>query len=220
MRMSSKLLILAGGVLFFLSGCSLWPVRGTDTQFTTDPTVVFNAQVDQLGAAMELQTELDTLFDSVVPVSYVYPLAEYTTARTQPVFGQYTEGQGYHTGDDIKVSDPAATVPVYAITTATLVQKQTVSGYDGVVILEFVDNAVTYHALYGHINLDSVSAAVGDTVTSGTQLGVLADGEGKRLYFSIYPFTGTELYAEYVSADADLVYWENPNDWLREHRAL
>ncbi|EKD79616.1 MAG: hypothetical protein ACD_41C00025G0007, partial [uncultured bacterium] len=200
---------------------------------TNDQTAVFSAQVDELGATLELQEQLGTIFDSAVPNTFTYPMASYTTARTKKVFGQYIAPDsgdrfsGYHTGDDVEVTDVMVVVPVYALTTATVMQKQTVSGYGGVVILEFVDANVTYHALYGHLNLDSVTAVVGDTVTGGTQLGVLGDdasaqtdGERKHLHFGLYPFTGTELYAGYVVDDADLVNWVNPADWLRSHNAI
>lgn len=216
-------------------GCTLpFTKTASPQRVIENPTEVFQNSVEDLGNTIELESQLQNLFGEATDTSanFVYPVANYTTARTKKVFGQYIAPDsgdrfsGYHTGDDIEVADLAATVPVYALTTATVVQKQTISGYGGVVILEFVDQAITYHALYGHLNLTSVNVVVGDTVNSGTQLGVLGDdqseqtdGERKHLHFGIYPYTGTELYAGYVANDADLVNWLNPADWLRSHNA-
>lgn len=202
---------------------------------TTSPQQDFQEQVAALGGHLELESDLRSLFDGVsaVATTYVYPIDSYTTNRTVKVFGQYIAPDsgdrfsGYHTGDDVEVTDLAAVVPVYAITNATVVQKQTVSSYGGVVVLEFVDAGITYHALYGHLNIDSVIVVVGDSVVGGTQLGVLGDdqsdqtdGERKHLHFGIYPYSGTELYAGYVENDADLTNWVNPADWLRNHQAV
>ena len=233
--MSSKPIILAGIVVISVSGCTLPFSQTAVSQPTTvDPIEAFQESVADLGSTLELETQLQTAFSGVTNPSsgLVYPMANYTAARTKKVFGQYIAPDsgdrfsGYHTGDDIEVSDLAAVVPVYALTDVTIVQKQTVSGYGGVVIVEFVDAGVTYHALYGHLKLDSVTAVVGDAVAGGTQLGVLGDdqseqtdGERKHLLFGLYPYTSTELYAGYVANDADLVNWVNPADWLRTHGA-
>lgn len=227
--MSSKLSLL-GVLLLTVTGCTVWSTSSPTNTVVSDPIATFNAQVNELGANLELQTELNTLFDTTVASGFFYPMEQYSTTRTRKVFGQYIAPDsgdrfsGYHTGDDVEVTDVSATVPVVALTTATVVQKQTVSGYGGVVILEFTDSGTTYHALYGHLNLDSVSVPVGDTITAGAQLGVLGDdasaqtdGERKHLHFGLYPFTGTELYAGYVANDIDLVNWVNPADWLRDH---
>lgn len=229
--MSSKLIVLYGILAISLVGCSVWPNSAPIQPVTVDPISAFTEDIDQLGDTLQLESELGELFTTeTASQNFVYPIADYTTARTKKVFGQYIAPDsgdrfsGYHTGDDIEVADLAATVPVYALTTATVVQKQTVSGYGGVVILEFIDQGITYHALYGHLNLSSVSIIVGDTVNGGTQLGVLGDdqseqtdGERKHLHFGIYSYTGIELYAGYVADDTDLMNWLNPADWLRSH---
>ncbi len=202
---------------------------------TTNPQEDFERQGTALGNALRRESDLRVLFEDAAAVvgTYVYPIGSYTTNRTVKVFGQYIAPDsedrfyGYHTGDDVEVTDLAAVVPVYVMTSATVVQKQTVSGYGGVVILEFVDAGITYHALYGHLNIDSVTVVVGDSVVGGTQLGVLGDdqsdqtdGERKHLHFGIYPYSGTELYAGYVEDDADLANWVNPADFLRQLGAI
>lgn len=225
---------MAGLITVSTVGCTMPFTKTVSPQRVIEnPTEAFQNSIEDLGNTIELESQLQNLFGETTDASadFVYPVANYTTARTKKIFGQYIAPDsgdrfsGYHTGDDIEVADLAATVPVYALTTATVVQKQTVGGYGGVVVLEFVDQDITYHALYGHLNLTSVNVAVGDTVNSGIQLGVLGDdqseqtdGERKHLHFGIYPYTGTELYAGYAADDADLVNWDNPADWLRDHK--
>lgn len=235
MGMSSRLGIMASLIVVSSTGCSVWPTTNDIQPLVVDPVDVLNERIDQLGNTLELESEITELFTNTNSTAqgFVYPVTNYTTARTKKVFGQYIASDsgdrfsGYHTGDDLEVTDLSAPVPVYALTSATVVQKQSVSGYGGVVIVEFVDQTVTYHALYGHLNLASVTAAVGDAVIGGTQLGVLGDdqseqtdGERKHLHFGLYPYTGTEFYAGYVADDADLVNWLNPADWLRNHSAV
>ncbi len=220
-----------------LAGCTL-PVlqKSSSTTVIADPIKQFQQQAEDLGNTIELESQMQNLFASQAKsedVNFTYPIEAYTTARTQKTFGQYIEPDsgdrfsGYHTGDDVEVSDRSVEVPVYVLADAMVIQKQVVSGYGGVVILEFTADAVTYHALYGHLDLASVTAEVGDQLKQGDQLGVLGedqstetDGERKHLHFGLYPYTGTELYAGYVQNNADLVHWINPADFLREHQAI
>ena len=217
-----------------LGGCTLpWNTPAV-VSVQLDPVEQFQQQVDSLGNTLQIESAVQKIISDQATVehSYVYPIAHYTSARTKKVFGQYIPPDsgdrfsGYHTGDDIEVEDLQAEVPVYALTDATVVQKQTLSGYGGVVVLEFTEQDVTYHALYGHLDLASVTVEIGDTVVGGSQLGLLGDdqsdetdGERKHLHFGLYPYTGTELYAGYVQDDAALNNWLNPSDYLRSHQA-
>lgn len=227
-------IILGLAVMVLFTGCS----RNNNLVVpTVDPTVIFQKQLQALDTSLSLESELRNLFtnaDSVVPAStYTYPMQQYTTLRTKLVFGQYVSPNsgdrfsGYHTGDDIEVTDVTTEVPFFALTSATVLRKETVSGYGGVLILEFTEGATTYQAFYGHVDLNSITAVVGDTVQAGDQLGVLGDdassetdGERKHLHFAIYPSSGTVLYAGYISSDADLQQWLNPSDFLRTAKAV
>lgn len=235
MRFRHFSLILLG---LSLAGCS-WSLQRqptiTNTNNRSNVVEEFEAQTEALGNNLDLENQIASLF-SAQPVTgqdITYPIANYTTARTKKTFGQYIPADGsdrfsgYHTGDDIEVTDITVEVPVYVVHTAQIVNKQTVSGYGGVVVLEFTYNNIVYHALYGHLDLNSVTAKVGDTVAGGTQLGNLGDdrsdetdGERKHLHFGLYPYTGVELYAGYVTDDTDLVSWVNPSDFLRSAGAV
>lgn len=225
--------ILGLATSLFVSGCQF----GQNVQIpTTDPIDVFEEQIQGLEATFTLENELRNIIqtDSVSTQTYIYPMQNYSTSKTKKIFGQYIDPNagdrfsGYHTGDDIEVTDISVEVPFFALTDATVVRKDTISGYGGVLILEFVDDdAVTYQALYGHVDLSSISAKVGDAVSAGQRLGMLGDdqsaetdGERKHLHFGIYPATGLVLYAGYTATDADLQQWVNPSDFLRTVGAI
>lgn len=225
-----------------VAGCVNIPTRPTLNTNTANQNfeTVFNSEVELLGTELqEASDELifkNSLQDEVTTISeqnYYYPMADYQKNLIRKPFGQFIPNDGsdrfygYHTGDDIEVVDLSAEVPVYALTDAKIVRLQFISGYGGVLILEFSDrDDVTYHALYGHIDLTSVPFTVGQAVRKGEQIAILGDhesvetdGERKHLHFGIYPFSATELYAGYVGTDSDLIGWSNPADFLRSHYA-
>lgn len=229
--MAMRNIFLGLALSLFVAGCSYNQPTYVPT---TDPIESFQEQIQGFDQSLTIESELRTILDQDnTPTSdYVYPMENYVTLRTKKVFGQFIAPNsgdrfsGYHTGDDIEVVDVTAEVPFYALADATVLRKETVGGYGGVLIVEFVDNGTTYQALYGHVDLASISAAVGDVVVRGTRLGVLGDdlssetdGERKHLHFALYPSTGTVLYAGYTSNDADLQQWVNPSDFLREASA-
>lgn len=237
MFMRSRFFITLAGSLAILalSGCSYFGLNHQPIFTNYNPADILQRQSASLDGSLQLETDLRNLFDQKVVTTgdYTYPIAEYTIQRTQKIFGQYIAPDsgdrftGYHTGDDIEVPDKTVEISVYVLTDASMVRKETVAGYGGVVILEFIDQGQTYHALYGHLDIASVTAAVGDTVHRGAVLGNLGDdasaetdGERKHLHFGLYPYTGTELFTGYVDNDADLALWVNPADWLRQHGAV
>lgn len=236
------LTFLVLGVFGIVTGCSrIQPA--TETQITTtqlDPQLVFDSEVNSLGSDLQqnsdeliLKNRLQDEVAIVASQAFYYPMVDYQQHISRKAFGQFIPDDGtdrftgYHTGDDIEVSDVTAEVPVYAITDALVTSKQYVSGYGGVVIIEFEDaEGDVYHALYGHVDLASVPFEVGESVARGDQLAVLGDhesaetdGERKHLHFGIYAYASTELYAGYVQDDADLVAWENPSQFLRDRYA-
>lgn len=229
-------------VVVATAGCSrLQPA--TENNVSTiqpNPQLTFDNELDSLGSALEqnsdeliLKNRLQDEVATVAAEAFYFPMPNYQQNITRKAFGQFIPDDGtdrftgYHTGDDIEVSDVTAEVPVYAMTDALVTSKQYVSGYGGVVIIEFEDSeGDVYHALYGHVDLASVPFEVGDAVARGEQIAILGDhesaetdGERKHLHFGIYAYANTELYAGYVEDDADLVAWENPSQFLRDRYA-
>lgn len=231
--MHTRLFLLVA--VLVVAGCGV--NQPTVNPAATLPNIdeIFEKQSKSLEDSLVLETELRDLFNQALPAStapYVYPMQQYRELRTKKVFGQYIAPDsgdrftGYHTGDDVEVTDVATAVPFFVLVDATMVRKEIVPGYGGVVILEFIDGNQTYHALYGHVDLATVIGVVDDAVAGGSLLGYLGDdasvatdGERKHLHFGIYAYTGTELFAGYTATDHDLDWWVNPSDFFREREA-
>lgn len=211
-------LILISIILFGLVGCTTTN-NTSSNQGSQDGLEQFEQDIDRLSDQLFLESQLNELFSTAKnnTAEYQYPIADYAKLRSSQVFGQYSEA-GYHTGDDLIVTDSETVTAVVAITDAIIVKKETISGYGGVVILEFVQDTQTYHALYTQLNLDSVIAKVGDSITAGETLGQI-QVDKTTWHFGIFPYNGAELLTENVAVDADLAKWENPFDFIRERLA-
>lgn len=165
--------------------------------------------------------------------TYAFPIENYFQNQTKKVFGKYITKEnspvsperfsGYHAGVDIEINPEQLDkeVPVYAITDSELIYKKWVSGYGGVAILKFQLNGENMTALYGHLNIDSISKNVGEKIQKGEKLGILGkaystetDGERKHLHFSIHKGDSTELKG-YVSNQSELSSWVDPNSLFK-----
>lgn len=230
-----------------LGGCSVLPATNNSTSDVTSDVTrettldAFTDSLNDTGDALqdiddniELDQTMTDVVENLVNPEYYYPVSDYSNLRTKKIFGQYIAPDsgdrfsGYHTGDDLEVSDITVEVPVYVIADSMVVKKQTVSGYGGVVIIAFVEETSgdIIHALYGHLDVESVTVEVGDEVVAGEMLGRLGDdksgetdGERKHLHFGLYPYMNTYQYAGYVQSEGDLDSWINPSEFLREQLA-
>lgn len=150
----------------------------------------------------------------------------YITKATSPV--QPERFSGYHAGSDAEATSEAeknVDVPVYAAADGTVVLRQAVNGYGGVVMVESTVDNETVTFLYGHVRLSSVTKTVGKTVKKGERLGFLGtgyssetDNERKHLHFAILKGASTKL-AGYVTSKAALSPWYDPEAWLKERNA-
>lgn len=238
--MRNLILVLSLGLLLGAAGCVLpGEPSAKNLVGSANVSTLFEESLDAIGNDLQAESDVRAVaadltdqISTAVTTDYVYPIQTYSTHRTSKVFGQYIAPDagdrfsGYHTGDDVEVDDINASAAVYAITGGTMIRRQTVPGYGGVVILKFSNNDITYHALYGHLDLDSVGIAVGEQVVAGQQLGLLGedksadtDGERKHLHFAIYPYTGTEQFAGYVDTEADIAKWIDPAAFLKTQSA-
>jgi len=150
----------------------------------------------------------------------VLPIDEYVARRRVKVFGQLVHDRfnGYHLGDDIEYTDATGTpIFVYALTNAKVrYLNPHVSGYGGVIVLQFTLHGQVMNALYGHLDLRKTALRVGSFVTHGQKIAMLGegysyqtDGERKHLHFSLYPGTMLRLQG-YVSTKALLKNWMDP----------
>ncbi len=156
-----------------------------------------------------------------VTPSVTLPIDDYVERRTVKSFGEYISDRfvGYHVGDDVEYEDVGEEVPVVAISDGTVERAEFVSGYGGFVLIDHGD----VNALYGHLDLGSVTLEPGDTVIKGQMIGNLGDdrspetdGERKHLHFGLYQgepikINGYERTAEEVST------WLNPTNYFAEH---
>ena len=129
---------------------------------------------------------------------------------------------GYHTGADFETFDDEKDkdVEVRAFCGGPIRERRTADGYGGVVVQECLlsDQAVT--VVYGHLNIASVDAKVGEYVAPGDELGALGaafssetDGERKHLHFGIHKGTSIDLRG-YVARNVELDQWLNPWQYI------
>lgn len=162
----------------------------------------------------------------------VYPIENFESGITLKSFGtsitpatspvQPERFSGYHAGVDVEAGDLEGDVPVYSIADGEVVVVRSVDGYGGVVVIECTFDGEPMLALYGHVDLGSVSVAEGDFVSMGQQVAVLGegytdetDGERKHLHFALIPGS-TVTYLGYVQNEAALSTWVNPVAFFEE----
>ncbi len=209
-------------------------IRSTDDSPTTfyvfaKAPEVSDATFDAFLNSLKFTTEVEAS-------QVVYPLKDFLSRITKKRFGQYITPQnspvsperflGYHTGVDAETTSDEQNleVPVVAIATGIVTFSRTVDGYGGVVMIEHQVDGQTVTALYGHLDIDSVTLAVGATVTPGQTIGVLGaggtsatSGERKHLHFGLLTGASANLRG-YVSQTGDLTPWLDPLEWLNAHQ--
>lgn len=148
------------------------------------------------------------------------PFGVYITPDTSPV--QPEKFSGYHTGKDYEIfeDEENADVTIRASCRGNVRIRQHVNGYGGVLVQDCEINGESVIVLYGHLNLESITALVGNTLAQGEIIGNLGqgfssqtDGERKHLHLAIYK--GNEInYRGYVSSEDELEEWIDPEEIL------
>ena len=122
---------------------------------------------------------------------------------------------GYHTGVDFEAfpAEQNIDVPIYAICDGTLAVKEYATGYGGVAVERCQISGADVMVIYGHLRLESISPAVGESVGQGQQIAVLGtgygtetDGERKHLHLGIRKGKNINILG-YVAASAELNQW-------------
>lgn len=167
-----------------------------------------------------------------IPASLVYPIENFETGITLKSFGSYITPEtspvqperfsGYHTGVDVEADKLEEETPVVSIADGTVVLARTVNGYGGVVVVQYWFDEEPILALYGHLDMSSVSVGEGDSLALGQVLGVLGegytqetDGERKHLHFALIPGETVSLLG-YVQSEAALSGWLDPVAFFEE----
>ena len=121
------------------------------------------------------------------------PFGIYITPQTSPV--QPERFTGYHTGVDFETlpSEQNIDVPIYAVCAGKLLAKEWASGYGGLAVQACQLAGQNVTIIYGHLQLASITATVGQQLAAGQQLGILGkgystetDGERKHLHLGIH----------------------------------
>jgi murein DD-endopeptidase MepM/ murein hydrolase activator NlpD len=148
------------------------------------------------------------------------PLGIYISSKYSPVSPE--RFAGFHTGTDFEAfsDEQNIDVPVYAICTGRVLQKQFGRGYGGMIVqsCELSDSPIT--VVYGHIRLTSAKAGVRDTLSAGEFLANLGtgystetDGERKHLHLGIHKGAASDTRG-YVSNKSELLNWIDIVDYL------
>jgi murein DD-endopeptidase MepM/ murein hydrolase activator NlpD len=141
----------------------------------------------------------------------------------------YNRFYGYHSAVDLEVfpDEINKKVPVYAVTSGTIVYIGMLSGYGGVILLRPDNENCT--VLYGHVKIKGLSFKVGDHINTeagpvvltylGDRFSSETSKERKHLHFGIHK--GTDLYfrGHEISPARVAQKWYNPNDFLKEKGA-
>jgi murein DD-endopeptidase MepM/ murein hydrolase activator NlpD len=146
------------------------------------------------------------------------PFGKYITPANSPV--QPEKFSGYHTGTDFEIltDELDKTIQVKTICGGVLNFKRTASGYGGVVGQDCMLDGQSVIVIYGHLNINSISAEVGKYIRPGAVLGELGankssqtDGERKHLHLGIKKGTTVDIRG-YVSVESELATWFDPCD--------
>ncbi len=171
---------------------------------------------------------------------YFYPIKNYRQRITERGFGKEVKPtdnkkfacgasfSGFHTADDLEVTNEELQkpVPVFAVASGRIEQAENASGYGGLIIIRQTINNQEYTAIYGHIDLKSLSKKTGDRVEAGEKIAELGDGcsaetdnERKHLHFGLVKGNETEIRG-YVKSSSELERFQNPSQLLEEVGAV
>lgn len=127
---------------------------------------------------------------------------------------------GYHTGTDFEIlpGEENSAVEIFAICNGPLLQKRTASGYGGLAVQACTINNQAVTVVYGHLQLSSINAGIGEQLAAGQTIGQLGagnspatDGERKHLHLGIHKGSQANI-AGYVSNQSALNNWINYQD--------
>lgn len=228
--MSNKfflIILFVGGLLLLLTGCT---IKSTNANSNTNVVASVNVNtVTSQNTNAQASANINTapmVKEFIAPIDRPAerltkkPFGIYITPKTSPI--QPERFTGFHTGVDFETfADEADTdVKITASCTGMVRVRQRVSGYGGVLIQDCVLAGGKVTILYGHLNIDSITVKVGETLSQSGFIGNLGkgystqtDGERKHLHLSIHKGTAID-YKGYVSTEAALVGWLNPQSYL------
>ena len=226
-----KKIIVAGALMLILLFL-MWLGFSRNKKSATVPlpAVSQNSQADQ-GKSSSVPTAPDapaTPEPTNTSSGFVPPLARAADRITKKKFGMYITPQnspvqpekfkGYHVGTDFEIfpDELTAEVPVKAVCTGKIALKKYASGYGGVAVQSCELDGGPITAIYGHLNLSSIAASVGEGINAGDTLGILGkgysaetNGERKHLHLGFHKGSGIDIRG-YVQKQSELSNWMDP----------
>ncbi len=138
----------------------------------------------------------------------------YVTPTNSPVSQE--KFTGYHVGTDFEIMawEEDEDITIEAICDGPVIYKNWTTGYGGTIVQSCMLDGQSVTVLYGHLDMESITLAIGDELDEGDNIGLLGagmtektDGERKHLHLSIHKWTDLNLrwYADTSSSI---------NDWL------
>ncbi|MEJ0021866.1 MAG: M23 family metallopeptidase [Candidatus Doudnabacteria bacterium] len=149
------------------------------------------------------------------------PYGLFVTPQTSPVPDDIFTG--YHTGIDFETTpaEQNTDVTITAACDGTVLLKEWATGYGGVFVQSCKLDGQDVTVIYGHLNLDSITPIVGQTITAGDKIGNLGQGfthetDGRRMHLHFDIHKGTEInILGYVPNQSDLTNWLDPMKYLQ-----
>jgi len=150
------------------------------------------------------------------------PFGIYITPQDSPVPDE--KFTGYHTAIDFEVfqDELEKDVPINVLCGGQLRIRQFVNGYGGVAIQDCLLDDQPMTVLYGHLDIDSIEASIGEYLSPGDEIGLLGDhlspqtdGERKHLHMGIHKGSTINFWG-YVGTEQELSNWIDPQEYLKD----
>ena len=141
------------------------------------------------------------------------PFGLHVTPDTSPV--DHDIFTGYHTGVDFEVFgyEEDTDVQITAICDGPLKLKTWAKGYGGLAVQECSIDGQPISVIYGHMDVASVGAEVGQSITAGQTIGVLGagytketDGRRKHLHLGVHKGSIANIRG-YIAENVELAQW-------------
>lgn len=223
------IIAVAGGAYYVIKKNKSQNTASTNNQSSTAPDQS-SSTTQPVASTPPAQTPAPTL---------VYPLPDFASRITKNTFGQYfpaggttnpdrevcpnaTYYTGYHTADDLETfsSELSVAVPVVSIAAGTAKEVRAVSGYGGLIVIEYNLGGNIYTAYFGHINLGAATVKVGDRVTAGEHIVDLGPecsstngNVRKHLHFGLHKGVTIDVRG-YAPSQSALSDWVDPKALL------
>ena len=206
-----RVVFLGSLIILALLGGWLWLGQSNEENLKAN-----NVAPDSVtGQAPTVHNALAAPMERLSERRIIKPFGIFITPDNSPVLPE--RFSGYHTGVDFEIlaGEENLGVTVLAICDGELLVKRWAGGYGGVAVQACQINNEPVTVIYGHVALESIKYDVGDRISRGATLGMLAqpgpatDNERQHLHLGIHKGSEVNLLG-YVPSQSQLESWINP----------